>query len=356
MKIRQLFILIVLVGTAFAVHAEAKSNSWISKKTKFVGDYIERLRLKRLDTTYVVLPERRWMASVSSNFAGIDGRVKGSNVPIYGNVNVDMKTGLNGNMTLSASYRGYGINYSFDIAKSYSSDLSIQSNGSTFGGEFRQHTTEGMHGTIDASQVPGELGIKEKDVKVKATLVDAYYVFNPKRFSYAAAMTQSAIQKRSCGSPIAFLTFINAAMTTNNDSIKYRLRNIKKIEIYQVAAGLGYGYNFTPNHGRFLLHGSLIPMVVFFNKNFAKLDQKVNLPAPDGSGFVEHTFEVSSEIKNRHKYFLTGIARLAASYHITDQFLVALTTQLNNINFTSNTGLRIEMNDWLLKGSLRYRF
>jgi hypothetical protein len=71
-------------------------------------------------------------------------------------------------------------------------------------------------------------------------------------------MQQSLIQRRSSGSITAYAVFMSAKLEAKNSRLSTMLGGIRKIEFYQAAVGLGYGYNFTRDRTQAI---SMVPIL-----------------------------------------------------------------------------------------------
>lgn len=98
---------------------------------------------------------------------------------------------------------------------------------------------------------------------------------------------------------------------------------LKQIKLYQASIGFGYGYNYTPNNGKFLFHISAAPVLVFINKGLITANTYIMIQ--DSS---IHRMEVQREIKPRVPVYVTGTARLAAVYHINHRFVFSCKCEL----------------------------
>ena len=100
--------------------------------------------------------------------------------------------------------------------------------------------------------------------------MNAYYVFNHRRFSYPAAFSQSYIQRRSAGSFLLAASGMKQNATLNwEDGIK--------LKITEISLGAGYGYNFVPGKG-WLLHISALPtFIVYSHTSMSFGDDRVPL-------------------------------------------------------------------------------
>ncbi|MBP3254615.1 MAG: DUF4421 family protein [Bacteroidales bacterium] len=346
-------LLIPAIVSAQKIPDDNKQNktSWFQNTIKAIGQTIDEWTIEGIDTNYVALPHYGWQAAVTANFAGINMGVLGHNIPTYGSIDIDMNSKLSGQTSISLGYRIFSWDYSFDIANGYSSDFNLSWLDNSWGIEYRSHTTKGLSGTLDASATAGNLPVKENDTRLRATIINGYYVFNSERYSLPAAMEQSLVQRKSAGSLTAYILYLSATLEANNSNLVTMLGGMKKVEFYQTAIGLGYGYNYTPNEGRLLIHASAAPLLVFFNKNFITADYA--FPLTDGSYY--HV-DMLKEVKTKHNYFLTGVARASIFYHITPRIYFGCAALINNIRFDSDSGVEIKMNDWIANATIGIRF
>ena len=336
-----------------SVDVKEKSKSWLNKALKAAESFLDEMAISGVDTSYLALPKYGWKLAFSSNFAGIKTNVSGHDLPVYENIDVNMKSKLNGQASVAFGYRSASFKYSWDWAHGYSRDFNFSLLDNPVGIEIRNHTTDGMYGMLDASSSDGNMKVKKGDVTMKATIINAYYAFNAKKYSLPAAMDQSLIQKKSAGSITAYALFLSANMQANNRELINAMSTLKKIELYQAALGLGYGYNFTPNKGKFLLHVSAAPLLVFFNKSFLTGSMELPLFEEDEEVFE---LDMSAEVKTRHKMFLTAIARASLFYNINDHFYLGANALVNDVRFDSKDDIKMKMKDWIINAQIGIRF
>lgn len=330
---------------------QTTEESWVKRNLKKLKTFVDTRAVRRANPDYLELPKYGWRVAVTSNFAGIGASVKGHNIPTYQSINVDMHSNLSGQTSILVGYRSLSLSYSFDMAKGYSSDFNLSCLNSQFGIEYRSHTTYGLHGTLDATATPQTLPVNKNDTRLRATIINGYYVFNSRKYSLSAAMKQSLIQKRSAGSLTAYGVILSAKLTSKNGTLSKMLGGLKQIEFYQAAVGLGYGYNYTPNRGCLLIHASAAPLIVFYNKNFLTADAAI--PLPDGSTY---NTEISKEVSTKHHYFLTGVARASVFYTFNPHFYIGSNALINDIRFDSASGVEMRMDDWIVNATLGFRF
>jgi hypothetical protein len=107
-------------------------------------------------------------------------------------------------------------------------------------------------------------------LSVKTLNLNAFYVFNSRRFSYPAAFSQSYIQRRSAGSFLLAASGMGQHATLDWDQKM-------ELKMTNLALGGGYGYNYVPSRGC-LLHLSALPtFVVYSNTSMNFGDTRVPL-------------------------------------------------------------------------------
>ena len=126
-------------------------------------------RLGNIDTTYIMRPQTKWTITARMNVSGAKMESEGIKNPAK----------------LMGRYRDYELNFN-SYGRRFGFDV-IYQDAHNFTG---WHDHEGM----DRIELP------EGMLKVKTLNLNAFYVFNSRRFSYPAAFSQSYIQRRSAGS------------------------------------------------------------------------------------------------------------------------------------------------------------
>ncbi len=113
------------------------------------------------------------------------------------------------------------------------------------------------------------------DIQQKMLYATAYYAFNSRRFAYAAATSQSYIQKRSAGSWLLSAAFYGSTITTER-RVNSRLNHL------DIAVGGGYGYNWVPGK-HWLFHISGTPTLCLYSHSSVTVNgeyekQKMHFP------------------------------------------------------------------------------
>ena len=100
-------------------------------------------------------------------------------------------------------------------------------------------------------------GTKFDGMKSYSTMVNVYYVFNHRRFSYPAAYAQSTIQRISAGSFMLGLRYDHHTIDFDHKRLPYELQfdkegnpllfnamKLEKVHYYNAGISLGYAYNW----------------------------------------------------------------------------------------------------------------
>lgn len=301
---------------------------------KKVGVFADNWFMRGADTNYIALPKYRFRLAINSEAGSVHTILSSEHIPYYENINCRFNSNLTPKLGLVLGFRNLQAGYSVDLFKGYSNfSLSLCQN--AFGLEILRRKTFYANGYIDASSIEGRTNINAGDIGVTTFFLSAYFAFNRKRFSMPAAFNQSYIQRKSAGSVLAYVDFLYTDMMFAEKSYMAMTGGLHSFELYQVALGVGYGYNYTPNKGKVLLHISAAPLLVFFNRMFQTGDTRM-ITDEKTMGF---NLIFSRKIKPAFPVYLTGIVKAAVVWNINDRFSVAASAVCNNIRFRSHDTL-----------------
>lgn len=227
------------------------------------------------DTNYVVRPEGTLTLKARLNQTGNTFHAKGTINETY--AKADVSTKHKTTLALVAIYRGIGVGIAVNpakwkgIYKDYEFNLNYYSN--RFSVDFSYQRSESLTGDIHRNDVLSQL--ESGDVTLKVANLAAYYTFNHRRFSFPAAFTQSYIQRQSAGSWLLGISYQGGSIKTN-DALKNRNPDAPEIgiNIGHVGIGGGYGYNWVLGK-KWLLHFSLLPTVVIYNRNKLTVNDEI---------------------------------------------------------------------------------
>ena len=127
-------------------------------------------------------------------------------------------------------------------------------------------------------QVLAELG--KNLMTISNAHLHIWYALNAAHYSHNAAVKQSYIQKKTAGSLLLHLSYmsqqikftdtLNIVGPEDGESIGLLpaiMSGMTGMTTRQIAVGVGYGINYTPNKGKVVLHASAACMLVCYSVN-----------------------------------------------------------------------------------------
>ena len=417
-------LLVVSTGKA---QVEAETNNLL-QRTKF---FANKTIVHGVDTNYIKTPKEPWQVSVKSRVAQTDLQmhsiVDGAElfdgeglmpfIKGVGDMATDPRitTRVSTSIGAKVGYKGLSVSYSFPIGGDKSQNFSFKSVGNWYSVNLRWHkfktSTARTHYsgavrepsdydeetgnfTFEDGNTPYAWDYSEKeqlpsDISIQTLIFDGFYIFNHKRFSYAAAYNQKTIQARSAGSPLVGLMGYYADFdydTPRNAELIYWMDGIGRLRQYQLSVGAGYAYNFVPAKG-WLISALVMPMVTLVNRtrintyesNFKEvvhghmLDYAVQewlkeLAAEEG---IDATIDLSDEESfddlvdlyeirstgthsRNNRIALNFTTRLSITYN-WDRYFVNANGQFNNFNY-KHRAMHGHLNDWYINASVGVRF
>ena len=230
-----------------------------------------RYRSGNIDTNYITRPTTKWTIVARMNVSGAKIETEGmdNGIPFKSEMKADYKSTL----SVGVSYLGFSLNAALNPAKLLGRyrdyELNFNSYGKRFGFDIIYQDAHNFKGWHDHEGMD-RIVLPDGMLKVKTLNVNAFYVFNSRRFSYPAAFTQSYIQRRSAGSIL-----LAASGQGQHATLDYTQKIDMKMT--NISLGMGYGYNFVPGEG-WLLHISALPtFIVYSNTSMTFGDNRVPL-------------------------------------------------------------------------------
>ena len=268
----------ILIAIGIGCCTQAMAQGKLATFVKKVGTMIDSMSVRGLDRNYIDAPEKPWqlIAKGNVNQTIVSMNADGNILGVDYSARPYLKTQPSQYVGFWAGYRGYGIGYTVNVGGDKGSNLVFGATGGAYGVNVRIHSFDNSNPSINLNS---ELLSEEEQetwddvqlidpIHVRTVIADGYYMFNGKKFSYAAAYDQSVIQKRSAGSLMAGLMYnytrIDYATDLNGDLV-YLMHGLGKVKLWQGSAGVGYAYNWVPARG-LLVNVMLMPMVTFVNK------------------------------------------------------------------------------------------
>lgn len=336
-----------------------------------IGDRIDRYQSKNIDTAYIALPEHSWRIAYTNAMVGVQSDLS-STLPgnETGKAILNTQPGVTGYNTETgntiltlqnrttpsvdlgfyAGYRGFGFGYSWDALHAYAQRLSFSLGSKSLGIDFSIQTSTNI--TTDFLLNKKKLwDLGKTDVVITNASLNLWYALNYVRYSHQAAVKQSYIQRRTAGSPLLFLSYMSSQVSLNDTTIIPQaqrpllpalMSNLTAVRTRQIAAGIGYGINYTPNNGKVLLHASAAALLVTYSINLVSF----YLPDSIADGLPEnpmHNLEPSFPVH------VTGNMRAAVSWEINKWVHLSVWATAENIRFRSKPTVNkniVSLSNW----------
>lgn len=274
MKLLKYLVLVIGLSISSQMMAQVGVISLIKK----VGTLIDTMSVRGVDRRYIEAPEKPWQLIVRGNVSQtiVSMNTKGVIEGMEYDAKPSLRTEPAQYVGLWAGYRGYGLGYTVNVGGDKGNYFTIGATGGSFGINVRIHSFDNSSPNLNLdSDILSDSNKDEwREVKlidpihVNTLIADGYYMFNGKKFSYAAAYDQSVIQKHSAGSLMAGLMYnytnIDYSSKYNGDII-YLMEGLGRVKLWQGSVGVGYAYNWVPVRG-LLINVMAMPMLTFVNK------------------------------------------------------------------------------------------
>lgn len=263
---------ILILCAMFCLFSVQQSSSKGLRALLHYGDsmLMQRYKKSNIDTMYITRPQTKWTLSGRINMSGATLETEGQTVD--GAFKSGIRADYKSTVSLGVNYLGVSLALSLNPAKMMGKYKDFEFNFSTYGNRFGidlvyqdAHNFTGWHEMSGQSRV--ELSME--DMSLRTFNVNAYYIFNYRRFSYPAAFTQGYIQRHSAGS------FMLAASGQGQRAKIARYET--DLKVTNIGIGAGYGYNYVPAR-YWLLHLSALPtFIVYSNTSLSMGDRRVPL-------------------------------------------------------------------------------
>ena len=258
-----------------------------------------------LDTAYITRPTTKWTVVARMNVSG--AKIEAEGLENGHHFNSEMRADYKSTLSMAVSYLGFSISGALNPAKLMGKyrdyELNFNSYGKRFGFDFIYQNAKNFTGWHDTETGGPSFPQTEHTelpagiLKVKTLNLNAFYVFNSRRFSYPAAFTQSYIQRQSAGS---FL--LAASGQGQHGTVSGNLNSLSsdmEFKMTNIGIGAGYGYNYVPSK-RWLLHISALPtFIVYSNTSMTFGDNRVPLHYHFPEAIITGRGSVSYQWKNK---------------------------------------------------------
>ena len=341
-----IILFVLLLGSAPSVATASDSN----KAAAFfyrIGEWMDNFQLRGLDTNYIALPEHSWRVALTTGGTGLLANYTtwadpATPVGLRSQTTPSLELGFN------VGYRGYGGGYSWDVLNAYTTNWNISLGSKFMGIELLRNVSTNLNGqfVVDGTVDPSMPALNKGEFRISNTWLTAWYALNAAHYSHKAAFKQSYLQKRTAGSLLLSLSYLSSEMNIL-DSAKYiqdedmsvLFDGVTGMITRQVALGLGYGINYTPNHGKVLLHASANMQVICYSINHISYAPAANVSM---HGEPQYVLRPASPVH------VSGTMRAAVSWEINRWVHLSAWAQANNMSFASKSGdmTTLSLNNW----------
>ena len=243
-----------------------------------------------IDTAYIVRPATKWTFTARMNVSGATIETEGFSPPSEGlgdggqlsppseglgeaHFKAEMEANRKATLSVGVSYLGLSLSVALNPAKLmgkyHDYELNFNSYGRRFGFDVIYQDAKNFTGWHDHEGME-RIELPDGLLSVKTLNLNAFYVFNSRRFSYPAAFSQSYIQRKSAGS---FL--LAASGMGQHASLDWEQE--MQLKMANISIGAGYGYNYVPSQS-WLLHISALPtFIVYSNTSMTFGDTRIPL-------------------------------------------------------------------------------
>ena len=224
-----------------------------------------------IDTAYIMRPKTKWTVTARMNVSG--ATIESEGMEEGRHFRSEIEANRKATLSVGVSYLGFTLSAALNpaklIGKYHDYELNFNSYGRRFGFEIIYQDAKNFTGWYDSEGME-RLYLPADMLKVKTLNVNAFYVFNSRRFSYPAAFSQSYIQRRSAGSFLLAASGMGQHATLDGE-------HATKLKMTNIGLGAGYGYNYVPGRG-WLLHISALPtFIVYSNTSMTFSNDRVPL-------------------------------------------------------------------------------
>lgn len=306
----------------------AKAEKKPSKGLLFfyrTGRWVDNYLTRGIDTSYIALPEHSWRLAYTNAMVGVHSTMSSSFLAIIPDspdpqeitLSLLNRTTPSVDLGFYAGYRGFGFGYSWDAINAYAQRLSFSLGSKYIGIDFGIQTSTNITTSVALNgKKMWDLG--KTGVIITNASLNIWYALNAAHYSHQAAVKQSYIQKKSAGSLLLHLAY-QSSQVDLQDTVKIPgaerplipslMSNITAVRTRQIAIGIGYGINYTPNKGKVVLHASAAAMLVTYSVNLVSyyFPDSIARELPSNPMFnLEPSFPVH----------VTGNVRAAVSWEI----------------------------------------
>ena len=344
-----LILALLCSATPLSAQENAKDKGGGMRFFYLVGQWMDNFCLSGVDTNYIYLPEHSWRVALTNSEVGVYTQLAheyapGSVVALNAHTQPSIELGFN------LGYRGFGFGYAWDVKSAYARNWNISFGSKWFGFEFARQRSTNISAKMTYNGDEAEsLDIEQGALWITNTYISGWYALNGTHYSHNAAIKQGYIQRKTAGSLLLQLAYFSSILQATDQfpHIQEGLSwltffdNVNQMWTQQIAVGLGYGINYTPNQGKFLLHASAWAQLVCYSID------KVGFVLPDS---IAKTLpgEPMYNLHPEKPVYVTGNMRVGMSWEINKWVHISLWANAQNLRFKSTTGdaAYLSLNNW----------
>ena len=270
--------------TETSLSSPAEETSVTKKDCKFVSfvkklqNHLDSSAVRAVDTQYIEVPKLPWRIIARQTFRGCDILSDNLN-QLTKDASLEVRMRFNPGLSFSTGfwvgYRGLGIGFSQKLLKNGITNFGLSGAGARYGFNFQitSLTTDVVNMTLIGREPGNDTTMFYKmkmlsPVNIATLQASGYYVFNGRRYSQAAAYSQSVIQRRSAGSFLVGAEWIAQNISyeeKENAGIIALIGGLGRIRLQQVSVSAGYGYNWVPARG-WVINAMVMPTLSVFSQ------------------------------------------------------------------------------------------
>lgn len=337
--------IILLLALLVNVSARSAEEKQPTKGLLFFyrsGRWVDNYLLHKIDTAYIGLPEHSWNVDFTTGMLGINSALHSTStyesiedfnlkISMYNRTTPSVDLGFN------VGYRSFGFGYSWDALHAYAQKLNFSFGSKYIGIDFSYQTSTNIRTTTAANDELVPSLNAENNVVIRNANLGVWYALNAAHYSHAAALKGTYIQRKSAGSVLLHLSYMSSQISLGDTimvagadypTLQAMMSGVRGMTTRQIAIGVGYGINYTPNQGKLLLHASAAAMLVCYSVNH------IAYTFPD-SLQSQLPGEALFTLRSATPVHVTGNVRAAVSWNINRWVHLSAWATGENIRFRS---------------------
>lgn len=325
------------------------------------GQWLDNFLLHNVDTAYIGLPDYGWRVDFTSGMVGIHSELNSftmyEKISFPLNISMFNTTTPSVDLGFNAGFRSIAFGYSWDALHAYAQKFNLSLGSKYIGVDFSYQNSTNIRTLMAINNTPVPILNSENNVSIRNTSLNVWYALNASHYSHAAAMKQSFIQRKSAGSLLLHLSYMSSQIALGDTimvhgaeqpTLPSLMSGVRGMTTRQIAVGVGYGINYTPNQGKVLLHASASAMLVCYSVNHITymFDDSIQNHLPGEALFTLHSAQ---------PVHVTGNVRAGVSWEINKWVHLSAWGTGENIRFKSEKTVNdneLNLSNWNWKVQL----